>query len=582
MQSVSCRTSRQRNQVMRSCIGMGYHDTIVPPVIQRNVLESPGWYTQYTPYQAEISQGRLEALLNYQTMISDLTRLPIANASLLDEGTAAAEAMLMCRSITSMSEGVFFVDENCHPQTHRGPAGTCSSAGHRAGRRRPGHVRSLRAVLLRGAAAVSGYPWAAFMDHAGSLIERVHDHGGLVVMAADLLSLVLIKAPGDLGADIASDPLSDSASPWATGDRMPPTWRLKEAHVRKMPGRLIGVSVDATGAPALRMSIQTREQHIKRDRATSNICTAQVLLAIMSGFYAVYHGPDGLRPHRHPRALPTPRHSLRACVDSVSRCGDHAVLRHPDGRGRCIEGRCVHASRRSRAGSTSARFDGEDADRRQPRRDRRHPDDVRDVLAAFNDGDSEIDFDPFVGRRECATDDTARVESHRRSGFLEHEVFNTHHSETEMLRYITWLQGRDLSLAQSMIPLGSCTMKLNGTTEMLGVTWPEFGNIHPFAPLDQAEGYLELMRQLEEWLADLTGFDAVSLQPNAGSQGEYAGLRRDPCLPREAGRLPAERLPHPGLGPRHQSGQRRDGGDTRSCPSAATAATSISRICAPR
>ncbi len=505
-----------RNRVMRSCIGMGYSDTIVPPVIQRNVLESPGWYTQYTPYQAEISQGRLEALLNYQTMISDLTRLPIANASLLDEGTAAAEAMLMCRSITSMGEGVFFVDENCHPQTIAVLQGRARQQGIELVIADPASCDpselSCFGVLLQ-------YPdtRGRILDHAG-LIEQVHDRGGLVVMAADLLSLVLIKAPGDLGADIAVGSAQRFGVPMGYGGPHAAYMATKESYVRKMPGRLIGVSVDATGAPALRMSIQTREQHIKRDRATSNICTAQVLLAIMSGFYAVYHGPDGLA------RIATRVHCLTTALASGLRrlgfdCGDHAFFDTLTVAVDASKVDAVHASAVA-AGINLRRFEGEDAigisfDETST------PKDVLDILAAFNDG-TPVDFDPLVGS-ENATDELLGSFA-RRSGFLEHEVFNTHRSETEMLRYITWLQGRDLSLAQSMIPLGSCTMKLNGTTEMAGVTWPEFGGIHPFAPLDQVQGYAELMDQLEEWLAELTGFDAVSLQPNAGSQGEYAGL----------------------------------------------------------
>ncbi|MEE2719805.1 MAG: aminomethyl-transferring glycine dehydrogenase [Planctomycetota bacterium] len=505
-----------RNRLMRSCIGMGYHDTIVPPVIQRNVLESPGWYTQYTPYQAEISQGRLQALLNYQTMISDLTRLPIANASLLDEGTAAAEAMLMCRAITSMNEGVFFVDEQCHPQTIAVLQGRARQQGIELVVADPTTCDpselSCFGVLLQ-------YPdtRGRIHDHVG-LIERIHDHGGLVVMAADLLSLVLIKAPGDLGADIAVGSAQRFGVPMGYGGPHAAYMATRESYVRKMPGRLIGVSVDATGAPALRMSIQTREQHIKRDRATSNICTAQVLLAIMSGFYAVYHGPHGLL------RIATRVHSLTTSLAAGLRrlgfdCGDHpffdtlCIAVDPDR----VED--VHAAAVAR-GYNLRRFDGEGCIGASLD-ETTTPADVLNILASFNGG-ADIDFDPFESAENAADD--LPVEIARRSAFLEHEVFNTHHSETEMLRYITWLQGRDLSLAQSMIPLGSCTMKLNGTTEMLGVTWPQFGGMHPFAPLDQAEGYLGLMTQLEDWLADLTGFDAVSLQPNAGSQGEYAGL----------------------------------------------------------
>ena len=504
------------NKVMRSCIGMGYYGTITPPVIQRNILEDPGWYTQYTPYQSEISQGRLEALLNYQTMVTDLTQLPIANASLLDESTAAAEAMMMCRTISRSDDGIFFVDEGCHPQTIGVLRGRAKSLNIELV---VGDLSSFDPSTTSCFGVLIQYPDThGRVLHHERLVEKVHDHGGLVVMATDLLALTLLKAPGEFGVDIAIGSAQRFGVPMGYGGPHAAFMAVQEAHVRKMPGRLIGVSKDATGAPALRMAIQTREQHIRRDRATSNICTAQVLLAIMAGFYAVYHGPDGLRRiamrvHTLTSALAQGLHrlgfdcgdatyfdTLRVTVEPAAAAAlhDRAVASGYNLR-RYEDGTCVGLS-----------FD--ETTRRE---------DILELLSIFNQGEA-VDFDPFDGIEDVADELPEALQ--RRSSFLEQTVFNSHHSETELLRYMTWLKGRDLSLAQSMIPLGSCTMKLNGTTEMLGVTWPGFAKIHPFAPLDQAQGYAMLMRQLERWLSELTGFTTVSLQPNAGSQGEYAGL----------------------------------------------------------
>lgn len=504
------------NTVMRSCIGMGYYGTITPPVIQRNILEDPGWYTQYTPYQSEISQGRLEALLNFQTMVTDLTQLPIANASLLDEATAAAEAMMMCRTISRSDDGIFFVDEGCHPQTIGVLEGRARNLGIEMV---IGDLSTLDPSTTSCFGVLIQYPDThGRVVHHERLVEQVHDHGGLVVMATDLLALTLLKAPGEFGADIAIGSAQRFGVPMGYGGPHAAFMAVQEAHVRKMPGRLIGVSKDVTGAPALRMAIQTREQHIRRDRATSNICTAQVLLAIMAGFYAVYHGPHGLRriamrTHTLTAALAKGLHTLGFDLGEatyfdtlrISTTPGAAAQLHDDAVAsgynlrRCEEGESVGVS-----------FD--ETTRRE---------DVLALLTIFNKGNA-VDFDPFDGIEDVA--DELPEALRRRSSFLEQAVFNSHHSETELLRYMTWLKGRDLSLAQSMIPLGSCTMKLNGTTEMLGVTWPAFAKIHPFAPLDQAEGYAMLMRQLEHWLSELTGFSEISLQPNAGSQGEYAGL----------------------------------------------------------
>ena len=505
-----------KNTVMRSCIGMGYYGTITPPVILRNVLEDPGWYTQYTPYQSEISQGRLEALLNFQTMVSDLTQLPIANASLLDESTAAAEAMMMCRTISRVDDGVFFADEHCHPQTLAVLKGRAANLGIELV---VGDLSTLDPSTTSCFGILIQYPDTdGRVLHHERLIERVHDHGGLVVMSTDLLALTLLKAPGEFGADIAIGSAQRFGVPMGYGGPHAAFMAVREAHVRKMPGRLIGVSKDATGAPALRMAIQTREQHIRRDRATSNICTAQVLLAIMAGFYGVYHGPDGIR------RIATRVHTLTmALARGLQRLGydlgdaalfDTIHVATAPGAADAIHGHAVAAGYNLRryAGLDAIGISFDETTRRE---------DVAALLAVFNHGES-IDFDPFEDIEDVA--DELPVPLQRRSGFMEQAVFNEHHSETELLRYMTWLKGRDLSLAQSMIPLGSCTMKLNGTTEMLGVTWPAFAKLHPFAPLEQAEGYAMLMRELEHSLSEITGFSAVSLQPNAGSQGEYAGL----------------------------------------------------------
>jgi len=508
-----------RNRVVRSLIGMGYHGTVTPAVIQRNILENPGWYTQYTPYQSEIAQGRLEALLNFQTMIADLMGLPVANASLLDEATAAAEAMAMCHSIAGHKRPVFLVDGSCHPQTIAVVRTRGESMGVRVE-----VVETLDADLeaIEPCGVLVQYPTTdgRAIDYRG-LTERAHAAGTMVVAAADPFAACLLTPPGEWGADIAVGSAQRFGVPMGFGGPHAAFIATTDKHVRKLPGRLIGVSRDAQGNPALRMAIQTREQHIKRDRATSNICTAQALLAIMASMYGVYHGPDGLR------GIAQRIHGMTRRLALALRADGHTLW---DG----SDGHAFFDTLRVRPGSGDAdsvvdaalarginlrRFDDssvgitldESCDERT----------VREVLGAFG-----IEND-----REAAEND------HDQSGigdipeplaratpYMTHEVFNTHHSETEMLRYIFELQGRDLSLAHSMIPLGSCTMKLNATSEMLPVTWPEFADIHPFAPADQARGYHELFRTLEDWLGEITGFEAISLQPNAGSQGEYTGL----------------------------------------------------------
>ncbi|NNF44348.1 MAG: aminomethyl-transferring glycine dehydrogenase [Phycisphaerales bacterium] len=506
-----------RNRVMRSMIGQGYHDTITPPVIQRNVLENPGWYTQYTPYQAEIAQGRLEALLNFQTMVSELTALPLANASLLDEATSAAEAMLMCHAIAgAKTGGGFYVSECCHPQTIAVVQSRAQSLGLAVTigdeRSHDFDAAPMFGVLLQ-------YPDTdGVVGDDRDTIARVHAAGGLVVMAADLLALTMITPPGELGADIAVGSTQRFGVPMGFGGPHAGYLATQPTHVRRMPGRLIGVSRDATGRAALRMAIQTREQHIKRDRATSNICTAQVLLAIMAAMYAVYHGPDGLRRiaqrvHAFTRGLARGLESAghrrigdgpffdtlrvepvgRTAAEVIARAADLGVNLRGYDDGRSVGIACDETT-------TAA--------------------DVTAVLRAFG---VETDV-ASVAANAASAPATLPETLVRDDAYMTQEVFHAHHSETAMLRYLTRLQSRDLSLAQSMIPLGSCTMKLNATSEMLPVTWPEFGRMHPFAPVDQTAGYQTLFADLERWLGELTGFAAVSLQPNAGSQGEYAGL----------------------------------------------------------
>jgi glycine dehydrogenase len=503
------------NTINRSFIGMGYYDTITPPVILRNILENPGWYTQYTPYQAEIAQGRLEALLNFQTMVADLTALPLAGASLLDEGTAAAEAMSMCYAIAGGHEGTkkrFFVAEDCHPQTIAVCRTRAGSLGMQV------EVGDLKTVVL--APDLCGllvqYPTTdGRIENYEELTARAHAAGVLVVAAADLLALTLIKPPGEWGADIAVGSAQRFGVPMGAGGPHAAYIATKTEYARRMPGRIIGVSRDAQGNIAYRMAIQTREQHIKRERATSNICTAQALLAIIAGMYAVYHGPEG----------------LRAIALRVNKAAGvlAAALREL---GHSVEGGFFDTIRVKLAGGVGA----EEV--------RRRAEAARMNLRYFADGtvgisvDETTTVDDLQAVRDALAGAPGRADWQqledavdyeyeqfgRESKYLTHPVFNTHHSETEMLRYIFKLQNRDLSLAHAMIPLGSCTMKLNATSEMIPVTWPEFGRIHPFAPADQTKGYQKVYADLEKWLAEITGFAAVSLQPNAGSQGEYAGL----------------------------------------------------------
>jgi glycine dehydrogenase len=519
-----------QNQVFRSFIGMGYHECITPAVIQRNVLENPGWYTQYTPYQAEISQGRLEALLNFQTVITELAALEIANASLLDEATAAAEAMTMCRALKGKDgKNTFFVSESCHPQTIA--------------------VVRTRAEALGISVAVGNHNSFAFSDNVFAALvqypatdgtihdfhacaETVHKHDALLIVAADLLSLALFPPPGEFGADVAIGSAQRFGVPMGYGGPHAAFIATRDEHKRHLPGRIVGVSKDADGRPALRLALQTREQHIRREKATSNICTAQVLLAIMASMYAVYHGPDGLkkiaeRVHRLTAALAS---GLQRLGFDIANENFFDTLRISVGNRsikdilRAAEAHCVNL-RVYDSGTLGVSLD-----------EATSSEDLEVLLRIFN-VDRPLNF-----RVEDL--DAQNVELPlRKTAFLKHPVFNRYHSETEMLRYIRRLESRDLSLTMSMIPLGSCTMKLNATAEMLPITWPELSRLHPFAPPTQTQGYQSLFHDLENWLAEISGFSAVSLQPNAGSQGEYAGLlvirqfhasrgqaRRDVCL----------------------------------------------------
>ncbi|HEV7514947.1 MAG TPA: aminomethyl-transferring glycine dehydrogenase, partial [Thermoanaerobaculia bacterium] len=519
----------RQNRVARSFIGMGYHDCIIPGVIQRNVLENPGWYTQYTPYQSEISQGRLEALLNFQTLIEDLTGLPIANASLLDEGTAAAEALHLCAAVSDRpgrsGRAAFFVAGDCHPQTIAVVETRAAALGIEVRVGRPEEIdftqaggNDLIGILLQ-------YPTTEgrIVDYA-PLAERAHAAGTLVVVAADLLALTLLRSPGELGADVAVGNTQRFGVPLGYGGPHAAYFATREEYKRQLPGRVIGVSKDARGKVAYRMAMQTREQHIRREKATSNICTAQVLLAVMAGMYAVYHGPEGLRRiARRVHALTLTlaaglRHlgydlpqgpvfdTLRVELPKGHAGGTSDLLQAAEAQGINLR----HLEERAVGVALDEATTAEDLAR------------LLDLFAGAVGGTATDIHELAAG---LAADDLGYEAPHARtSAILAHPVFHRFHTEHEMLRYIKRLESRDLSLTTSMIPLGSCTMKLNATTEMQPLSWPEFASLHPFAPADQARGYRKLFDTLEAWLAEITGFAAVSLQPNAGSQGEYTGL----------------------------------------------------------
>jgi len=506
-----------KNDVWRSYIGTGYYGTITPPVVQRNILENPGWYTQYTPYQAEIAQGRLEVLLAFQTMIGDLTGLPMSNASLLDEATAAAEAMAMCHRVARGKKNTFFVADHCHPQTIAVVETRAEPLGIEL---RVGSLDELDELLAAGdvCGALVQYPTTdGVVRDFAALADTLHANKALLVVATDLLALTLLRAPGEFGADIAVGSSQRFGVPMGYGGPHAGFLATSEDYKRQVPGRLIGVSKDARGKQAYRLALQTREQHIRRDRATSNICTAQVLLAIMAALYAVYHGPAGIR-----RIAERVRGWALVFAAGLGKLGYEVgddvffdTVRVPmDGaRAEVVAG--ALAARRINARGYDGESMGIAVDETTGRGD------IADLLEAFNGGEAlPFDLDELIAAADGAVPEVFS----RTSEYLTHEIFNSYHAEHEFLRYVHRLQSRDLSLTTSMIPLGSCTMKLNATSEMVPVTWPEFGGLHPFAPDDQAAGYREMIGQLEDWLAEVTGFAAVSMQPNAGAQGEYAGL----------------------------------------------------------
>ena len=500
-----------RNEVWRSWIGMGYHATIVPPVVQRNIIENPGWYTQYTPYQAEISQGRLEALLNYQTMVCDLTGMAIANASMLDEGTAAAEALALCRAVNRKAKADrLFVSERCHPQTIECVRTRARPLGWEVVVGDHGSFDFAKTPVF-GALVQFPDTDGTLTDYKG-FAERAHGADAMVVVATDLLALCLMEPPGSWGADVVVGNAQRFGVPMGYGGPHAAFFATRDDFKRQMPGRLVGVSKDVHGRPAMRLALQTREQHIRREKATSNICTAQVLLAIMAGCYAVYHGPEGLT------RIASRVHRLAATLhDGLEKAGFDL------GSEPFFDTLRVRTDKKT-AGEIVTACKGK-----------------RINLRRFDDGSLGIALDETVSAADlddllelfgsdaraadvAVAEDRIPAAFRRTSAFLQHPVFHAHRSEHEMLRYLKRLENRDLSLTTSMIPLGSCRMKLNATSEMLPVTWPEFGRLHPFAPVDQARGYQELFTSLESMLAEITGFHGVSLQPNSGAQGEYAGL----------------------------------------------------------
>jgi glycine dehydrogenase len=505
------RDMASRNQLRRSHIGMGYYGTYTPAVIQRNVLENPGWYTAYTPYQAEISQGRLEALLTYQQMVMDLTGMELANASMLDEATAAAEAMTLLQRVNRQSKSnVFLVDADCHPQTLAVLETRARPLGIEV------HVGNAAELIAAEDAfgLLLSYPGSSgAVQDIEPLISAAHATHTLVAVATDLLALTLLRSPGAAGADVVVGSSQRFGIPMGYGGPHAAFFATRDAYKRSTPGRIIGVSKDRHGHPALRMALQTREQHIRREKATSNICTAQALLAVMAAFYAMYHGPDGLRriaerTHRLTQLLAA---GLKEAGVELRSATVFDTL--------TVEVGTEREAILARAASAGINL----------RTDR--PDTLGISLdETCGPGDVNALLEVFTGVPGAAVDAGSEVEPavpgtlHRDVDYLQHPLFNEYHSETEMLRYLRRLEGRDIALNRAMIPLGSCTMKLNATTEMLPVSWPEFAALHPFAPAEQAQGYRELLDDLERMLAECTGYDAVSMQPNAGSQGEYAGL----------------------------------------------------------
>ncbi|XP_072994177.1 glycine dehydrogenase (decarboxylating), mitochondrial-like [Typha latifolia] len=502
------------NKLFKSFIGMGYYDTHVPAVILRNIMENPGWYTQYTPYQAEIAQGRLESLLNFQTMITDLTALPMSNASLLDEGTAAAEAMAMCNNIHKSKKKTFLIASNCHPQT----IDICKT-------RADGFDLKVVVADLKDFNYKSGDVCGVLVQYPGTegevldyeeFIKNSHAHGVKVVMATDLLALTVLKPPGEIGADIVVGSAQRFGVPMGYGGPHAAFLATSQEYKRMMPGRIIGLSVDSTGKPALRMAMQTREQHIRRDKATSNICTAQALLANMAGMFAVYHGPEGLK------AIADRVHGLAGTfAHGLKKLGTVTVQELPffdTVKVKCADAKAI--AEEAYKNEMNLRVV-----------------DSNTITVAFDETTTLEDVDKlfkvFAGGKPVAfTAESLAPEVQstipsglvRESPYLTHSIFNSYHTEHELLRYLHKLQAKDLSLCHSMIPLGSCTMKLNATVEMMPVTWPNFAGLHPFAPTEQTQGYQEMFNNLGELLCEITGFDSFSLQPNAGAAGEYAGL----------------------------------------------------------
>ena len=505
-----------KNKVFKSYIGQGYYDVIVPGVIQRNVLENPGWYTQYTPYQAEIAQGRLQALLNFQTMVLDLTGMQIANASLLDEGTAAAEAMFMQYSLRNNKQAnIFFVSQDVFPQTidilktRSAPYGIEIQIGDH---RKVDLSEKMFGAIVQYPAADGGV--FNFTDFA----EQGHLKGIKLTVVADLMSLTLLSPPGEWGADIVVGTSQRFGVPMGFGGPHAAYFATKEEYKRSMPGRIIGVTVDNAGNYALRMALQTREQHIRRDKATSNICTAQALLAIMASFYAAYHGPDGLRfiaqrIHGFAALLSKSLEALgykqenEYFFDTIKLDLKHLV-------------NSVHAE----AVNNEINFHYKDSVVTISIDETTHLEDINTIIRIFAKVKGKTLAEVNIGHLKSNLTSQIPDELYRTSEFLTHPIFNSYHSEHEMLRYIKSLEAKDLSLCHSMIALGSCTMKLNATTEMIPVTWPEFSKMHPFAPIEQTSGYMQIFTELDKWLSEITGFAAMSLQPNSGAQGEYAGL----------------------------------------------------------
>src|SRR5438477_9103590 len=497
-----------QNQLFTSLIGQGYSGTILPAVIQRNILESPAWYTAYTPYQPEISQGRLEALFNFQTMICDLTGLDVANASLLDEATAAAEAMALAERAAHGKAKAFFVDREVHPQTlavlrtRAEPLGWHLIVGD--------PLVDLDKCEVLG--ALLQYPASSgAVRDLRPAIATLHAKGALAIVAADLLALTLIASPGELGADIAVGSAQRFGVPMGYGGPHAAFMAVRDALKRSLPGRIVGLSIDSRGHPAYRLALQTREQHIRREKATSNICTAQVLLAVIASMYAVYHGPEGLTHiarsvHRRTSVLAAGLRKLGFAPQSEAFFD--TVMVDASTRQNDIVARARTEKINLRIGERTLGIALDETTT---------PDIVEAVWRAF--GGSLAYADIEAGARDALPNELKRS-----SPFLTHPVFHAHRSETELLRYMRKLSDRDLALDRAMIPLGSCTMKLNATSEMIPLTWPEFASLHPFAPREQAEGYYALFARLEKWLCDITGYDAISLQPNSGAQGEYAGL----------------------------------------------------------